>query len=274
MQSHHPIGIFDSGFGGLTVFRSIKEHLPQYDYIYLGDNARAPYGDKSLDIVYEYTLQAVEWMFKKGCPLIILACNTASAEALRKIQQEDLERLGADKRILGVIRPTAEIIGQYTTNRSVGVLGTHGTIESDVYKIEINDFYPDIHVYQHACPMWAPMIENNEYKTGAADHFIKQDLNALLEQSPDIDTILLGCTHYPLLIDKIKKYIPGNIRVVSQGEIVAKSLSDYLERHPEIEEQLSRNQTVKFFTTEYAHAFEKQATTFIGEQVKAEQVHL
>lgn len=274
MQSSHPIGIFDSGFGGLTVFKAIKERLPQYDYLYLGDNARAPYGDRSLDIVYEYTLEAVEWMFKMGCPLIILACNTASAEALRKIQMNDLPRMGAEKRVLGVIRPTAEIIGQYTKNKAVGVLGTHGTIESHVYPVEISEFYPDVRVYQHACPMWVPMIENNEHHSAAAAHFVKQDLDKLLQQSEQIDTILLGCTHYPLLMDTIKANLPPGVQVITQGEIVADSLADYLQRHTEIEEQLSREKTVSFYTTDSTTLFDKHGTTFFGEEVHSQHVRL
>lgn len=272
MQASRPIGIFDSGFGGLTVFTAIKEKLPVYDYLYLGDNARAPYGDRSLDIVYEYTLQAVEWMFKMGCPLVILACNTASAEALRKIQQNDLERLGAEKRVLGVIRPTAEIIGRYTANKAVGVLGTHGTIDSGVYRIEINDFFPDVQVYQHACPLWVPMIENNEHLTEGAEKFIKQDLDSLLSQSPDIDTILLGCTHYPLVLDTIRKLLPTGIQVVTQGEIVADSLVDYLYRHPEITQQVTLNGTTRFCTTDSPAYFDRHASSFFGEAVHSEKI--
>lgn len=272
MQASRPIGIFDSGFGGLTVFKAIKEKMPMYDYLYLGDNARAPYGDRSLDIVYEYTLQAVEWMFKMGCPLVILACNTASAEALRKIQQNDLERLGAEKRVLGVIRPTAEIIGRYTQNKAVGVLGTHGTIDSGVYRIEINDFFPDVQVYQHACPLWVPMIENNEHLTEGAEKFIKQDLDSLLRQSPVIDTILLGCTHYPLVLDTIRKLLPAGIQVVTQGEIVADSLVDYLQRHPEITQQVTLSSTTRFCTTDSPAYFDRHASSFFGEAVHSEKI--
>ncbi len=274
MQSSHPIGIFDSGFGGLTVFKAIKDRLPQYDYLYLGDNARAPYGDRSLDIVYEYTLEAVEWMFKMGCPLIILACNTASAEALRKIQMNDLPRMDAERRVLGVIRPTAEIIGQYTKNNAVGVLGTHGTIDSYIYPVEISEFYPDVQVFQHACPMWVPMIENNEHHSTAAEHFVKQDLDKLLQQSDKIDTILLGCTHYPLLLDTINKNLPTGVKVVTQGEIVADSLAEYLQRHTEIEAQLSRKGTVSFYTTDSTAQFDKHGTTFFGEEVHSQHVRL
>lgn len=274
MQQSHPIGIFDSGFGGLTVFKAIRERLPQYDYLYLGDNARAPYGDRSSQIIYEYTLQAVEWMFRAGCPLLILACNTASAEALRRIQQNDLERMGAQKRVLGVIRPTAEIIGDYSKTKAVGVLGTHGTIDSNVYAIEINDYFPDVKVYQHACPMWVPMIENNEHTTGAADQFVKQDVDKLLQLSVNIDTILLGCTHYPLLMDTIKKYVPDGVRVVTQGEIVADSLADYLQRHTEIEAQISRGGHVTFHTTDLPEQFDRQGSAIFGQAIHSAQVRL
>ena len=274
MQETHPIGIFDSGFGGLTVFKAIKERLPQYDYLYLGDNARAPYGDRSLDIVYEYTLQAVEWMFNKGCPLIILACNTASAEALRKIQMNDLPRMGAEKRVLGVIRPTAEIVGQYSKKKAVGVLGTHGTVDSYIYPVEIGEFFPDVQVFQHACPMWVPMIENNEHHSGAAEHFVKQDLDKLLQQCPDIDTILLGCTHYPLLLETVKKHLPDGVKVVTQGEIVADSLADYLQRNTEIERQLTHGGDVSFYTTDSPAHFDKHGSAFFGEEVHSQYVRL
>lgn len=274
MHSVRPIGIFDSGFGGLTVFKAIKEKMPMYDYLYLGDNARAPYGDRSLDTVYEYTLQAVEWMFKMGCPLVILACNTASAEALRKIQQEDLERLGAERRVLGVIRPTAEIIGRYSKNKAVGVLGTHGTIDSGVYEIEIHDFFPDVAVYQHACPLWVPMIENNEHHSEAAEKFVKMDLERLMQKSTDIDTILLGCTHYPLLLDTIQQQLPADIKVVTQGEIVADSLYDYLQRHPEISQQVTIGGSTRFCTTDSPGYFDKNASSFFGAGVQSEKVRL
>lgn len=256
------------------MFKAIKEQMPMYDYLYLGDNARAPYGDRSLDIVYEYTLQAVEWFFKMGCPLVILACNTASAEALRKIQQNDLERLGAEKRVLGVIRPTAEIIGHYTKTNSIGVLGTHGTIDSNVYATEINEFFPDIEVYQHACPLWVPMIENDEHRSEEAEKYVKKDLQMLMKQSPDIDTVLLGCTHYPLLMDTIKRQLPANVQVVTQAQIVASSLQDYLLRHPEIEQQITRNSTTRFCTTDSPAYFDKHASAFFGRSVQSERVRL
>lgn len=269
-----PIGIFDSGYGGLTVFRSIAAKLPQYDYIYLGDNARAPYGNRSFDTVYEYTLECVEWFFKMGCPLVILACNTASAKALRTIQQKDLESIGNGKKVLGVIRPTAEVIGNYTRSKSVGVLGTQGTVNSGSYEIEIHHFFPDVKVSQQACPMWVPLIENGEYRSDSADYFVKKYLDELLSAAPDIDTILLACTHYPLLMDKIQKHLPGNITVVTQGDIVANSLENYLHRHPEIESTLSRAGQVRFYTTDDSDSFNTQATVFFGQPVSAEHLHM
>lgn len=275
MQASHPIGIFDSGYGGLTVFRSIAEKLPQYDYIYLGDNARAPYGDRSFDTVHEYTLQCVEWFFKMGCPLVIIACNTASAKALRTIQQKDLPHMAdPSKRVLGVIRPTAEVIGDYTKTRSVGVLGTNGTINSGSYKIEINNFYPDIKVHQLACPMWVPLIENGEYNTPAADYYVKKYLDELMQQSQDIDTILLACTHYPLLADKIKKHLPSNINVVSQGDIVSVSLVDYLQRHPEMESRITKGGSMHFYTTDDPADFDKHGSIFFGSSVTSQHLAL
>lgn len=273
MQSH-PIGIFDSGYGGLTVFKSIKEKLPNYDYIYLGDNARAPYGNRSYDTVYEYTLECVEWLFKQGCPLIILACNTASAKALRTIQQKDVARFGKDKRVLGVIRPTAEVAGKETKTKTVGVLGTKGTVESNSYPLEIHHFFPELNVIQQACPMWVHLIENNEHNTPEADFFIQKNLKSLLEQSKDIDTILLACTHYPIIEDKIRKYVPSSIRIISQGDIVADSLEDYLKRHPDMETNISKNGTMQFFTTDDSIDFDQHATTFFGQEVHAEHLSL
>jgi glutamate racemase len=275
MHSTHPIGIFDSGYGGLTVFKSIAEKLQQYDYIYLGDNARAPYGNRSFDTVHEYTLECVQWFFKMGCPLVILACNTASAKALRTIQQQDLPKMeDPTKRVLGVIRPTAEVIGNYTKTNSVGVLGTNGTVNSGSYQIEINNFFPDIRVHQLACPMWVPLIENNEYNTPAADYYVKKYLDALMQQAPDIDTILLACTHYPLLMDKIKKQLPANISVVAQGDIVATSLAEYLQRHPEMETRLTKGGNMQFYTTDDAGDFNEHATNFFGKKVEAEHLDL
>ncbi|MCB0699761.1 MAG: glutamate racemase [Chitinophagales bacterium] len=274
MHQMRPIGIFDSGFGGLTVFRAIKNKLPQYDYLYLGDNARAPYGNKSFEEVYEYTLQSVKWMFAQGCPLIILACNTASAQVLRKIQQDDMPTLGAHKRVLGVIRPTSEIIGEYTKNNAVGILATQRTVNSNTYPEDIHERYPEVEVYQQACPMWVRLIEDGQYKTDAMDKYIKEDVEALLEQSGDIDTIILGCTHYPLVADRIKQHLPEGITLVSQVEIVADSLVDYLSRHKFIEEQITTSGNTRFYTTDPAEEFNKHGVEFFGEEVQAEHIKL
>ena len=274
MSTVSPIGVFDSGYGGLTVLKSIVEKLPSYDYIYFGDNARAPYGNRSFDTVYEYTLQSVKWLLQKGCPLIILACNTASAKALRSIQQKDLPKLGSNKRVLGVIRPSAEVIGNYTKTNQIGILGTNGTVESMSYPLEIEKFFPEIKVFQHACPLWVPLVENNEYSSPGADYFIKKDVDELLKESPEIDTVLLACTHYPLLADKIKRYIPESVQLMSQGEIVAASLDDYLHRHPEIEERCSKNGQVQFFTTDSVKDFDKHSAIFFGKPVESSHVDL
>lgn len=263
------IGVFDSGFGGLTVFKSIAEKLPQYDYIYLGDNARSPYGDHSFETVYQYTLQCVEWLFAKGCPLVILACNTASAKALRNIQQLDLPKKYPNHRVLGVIRPTAEVIGEYTKSQNVGVMGTRGTINSNSYPLEINHFFPSVKVHQQACPMWVPIIENNEHENEGADYFVDQYIKELLNQSPEIDCVLLACTHYPLLIPKIKKYLPLHISLLTQGDIVANSLVDYLKRHQEIENQLAQNSVQEFYTSGDVNAFNQHASIFLGKSIGA-----
>lgn len=267
-----PIGIFDSGYGGLTVFRSIAGILPQYDYIYLGDNGRAPYGNRSFETVHQYTLECVEWFFSMGCPLVILACNTASAKALRTIQQADLPRLAPARRVLGVIRPTAEVIGGYTKTKSVGVLGTKGTVNSESYLIEINKFFPDVKVHQLACPMWVPLVEYGEYNSDGADYFVKKYLDQLLSSAPDLDTILLACTHYPLLMDKIKKYLPAGITVVAQGDIVAQSLAGYLRRHPDMESRISKAGKMSFYTTDDPADFDNHATMFFGQAVKSQHV--
>ncbi|MCA0237126.1 MAG: glutamate racemase [Bacteroidetes bacterium] len=264
-----PIGVFDSGYGGLTVFRDIERRLPQYDYIYLGDNARAPYGPRDFETIYQYTLECVQHLFDMGCPLVILACNTASAKALRSIQQQDLPGMAPGLRVLGVIRPTAEVVGQYTQSREIGVLATRGTVLSESYVIEIAKSFPDIRVYQQACPMWVPLVENNEHNSPGADYFVQKYLDELLRQSPNIDTIVLGCTHYPLLINKMRKYLPDSIQVLSQGEIVAESLADYLHRHPEMETRCSKNGQVQYFTTESAADFEAKAAIFMEKPVKA-----
>ncbi|MDB5280442.1 MAG: murI [Ferruginibacter sp.] len=269
-----PIGVFDSGYGGLTVLREIKTQLPGYDYVYLGDNARAPYGSRSFETIYQYTLQCVEWFFKQGCPLVILACNTASAKALRSIQQLNLPLIDPSRRVLGVIRPTSEIIGHYTNTNKVGVLGTAGTVQSLSYPIEIEKFFPSVQVFQQACPMWVPLVENNEYNSPGADYFIKKYLDQLLDQSNEIDTVLLACTHYPLLIDKIRAYLPPAISIISQGDIVAKSLVDYLNRHPEIESKCNKQGNSVFFTTDSANDFNQKATIFYGNPIQSEHLVL
>lgn len=274
-MDNQPIGIFDSGYGGLTVFRSIADSLPQYDYIYLGDNARAPYGNRSFNTIHQYTWECVQMLFDMGCPLVILACNTASAKALRTIQQRDLLSEDPAKRVLGVIRPTAEIIGNYTASKEIGVLGTKGTVQSGSYLIEINNFFPDFKVYQQACPLWVPIIENGEYDQPGADYFVKKYLDQVLAQSANIDTLLLACTHYPLLQDKIKAYLPENIKVVPQGDIVAASLQDYLQRHPEMEQRLTKNGSRQFFTTsDDTMDFDHHASIFFGEAVTSEFIAL
>jgi glutamate racemase len=274
MAGAHPIGIFDSGYGGLTVMKEIVKKLPQYDYIYLGDNARAPYGPRSFDTVYRYTLQSVKWFFQQNCPLVILACNTASAKALRTIQQNDLAKLNPQNRVLGVIRPTTEIIGQFTKTNKVGVLATTGTVQSGSYAIEIEKFFPNIEVYQEACPMWVPIIENNEYLKPGADYFVHQHIKNILANDRDIDTILLACTHYPLLRDKILQVLPAGVNLLSQGEIVAKSLDAYLQNHPEMETRCSKTGLRTFYTTDSTEDFDNHANTFFGEPVNSKHVDL
>lgn len=269
-----PIGVFDSGYGGLTVLKEIQKKLPKYDYIYLGDNARTPYGNRSFDTVYQYTWQCVQWLFKQNCALIILACNTASAKALRSIQQNDLEKNFPGKKVLGVIRPTTEIIGNYSKTHHVGILATNGTVQSQSYLIEIEKFFPGIKVLQQACPMLVPLIENNEFENEAADYFIKKYLNELMNQDNKIDTILLACTHYPLIKKRIENFLAEDIKVIAQGEIVAKSLQDYLIRHKEIEEQLSKNKSIQFYTTDSAEDFNKQSKIFYRATTNAKHVEL
>lgn len=268
--NNKPIGIFDSGYGGLTVFRSIFQQLPQYDYLYLGDTARAPYGNRSFSAIHQYTWECVQAMFAMGCPLVILACNTASAKALRTIQQHDLKNEDPAKRVLGVIRPTAEVIGNYTQTKQIGVLGTKGTVNSGSYLIEIDHFFPDLEVYQQACPLWVPLIENGEHDKPGADYFVKEYLDQVMAQSPNIDTLLLACTHYPLMQDKINAYLPANIKTIAQGDIVAQSLADYLQRHPEMEQSITQNGTQQFFTTTDDTAdFDNHATIFFGAEVRS-----
>jgi glutamate racemase len=264
--AHGPIGVFDSGYGGSTILEKIREKMPEYDYIYLGDNARTPYGTRSFEVVYEFTLQAVEKLFHLGCPLVILACNTASAKALRTIQQINLPVIDPNRRVLGVIRPTAECIGQLTQTRHVGILATTGTIKSDSYKLEVNKLYPDVTVVGEACPMWVPLVENNEFDSKGADYFVQKHINQLLEKDPDIDTLILGCTHYPLLIKKIREFTPSHIQIVPQGEYVANSLQDYFMRHPEMDERCTKNGTCRFLTTESTAKFEESASIFLQQE--------
>jgi len=270
----NPIGVFDSGYGGLTVLRELVGRLPQYDYIYLGDNARAPYGNRSFETVYQYTLQSVQWLFDQGCPLVILACNTASAKALRTIQQLDLPRIAPDHRVLGVIRPTTERVGQYSVSGKVGVLATRGTVLSGSYPIEIAKFFPDVEVFQQPCPLWVPLIENNEHDKPGADYFVKSYVDQLMASCPEIDTVVLACTHYPLLKDKIAAELPAGSTLISQGEIVAESLADYLQRHPEMERRLSKSSGVRFYTTDSTEDFDSHASIFYGQDLRSTHVQL
>lgn len=274
MQMQGPIGVFDSGYGGLTVLKEIIKKLPEYDYLYLGDNARAPYGNRSFETVYQYTLQCVKWFFEQNCSLVILACNTASAKALRTIQQNDLPVIAPGNRVLGVIRPTAEIIGTFSETKSVGILATNGTVASQSYPMETAKFFPDLKVYQEACPMWVPLIENEEYHSHGADFFVKKNLHNIFEKGKDIDVILLACTHYPLLKEKIEEYLPVGVKLISQGEIVATSLTDYLARHPEIESRCSKNGQRIFYTTDSTEDFDNHATTFYGQPISSKHVDL
>jgi glutamate racemase len=269
-----PIGIFDSGYGGLTILHGIRQLLPEYDYLYLGDNARTPYGTRSFEVVYEFTRQAVMKLFEMGCHLVILGCNTASAKALRTIQQNDLPKLDATRRVLGVIRPTAEVIGSLTHNRHVGIFATEGTIKSESYNLEIHKLYPDIQVTGVACPFWVPLVEYNEADSPGADYFVKKRIDQLLRQDPQIDTIILGCTHYPLLLPKIHKYIPRGIRIIAQGEYVASSLQQYFVRHPEMEQRCTKNGQTRYLTTENPERFKEQAQIFLHESIEVENVVL
>lgn len=273
-STYHPIGVFDSGFGGLTILKSLTEELPQYDYIYLGDNARTPYGTRSFETVYQYTLECVKKLFGMGCNLVILACNTASAKALRSIQQKDLPLIDPTRRVLGVIRPSAEEIGKLTKNKVVGVLGTNGTVQSQSYVLEIQKLFPEIKVFQEACPLWVPLVENNEYASDGADYFVKKHLDNIFAKSNKLDAVILGCTHYPLLLDKIRKYTPSHIGIIAQGEIIASSLKDYLKRHPEIDSRCSKNGCREYFTTESADFFDKQASVFSGEPIRSKHLAL
>lgn len=269
-----PIGVFDSGYGGLTILHQMRQLLPQYDYLYLGDNARAPYGPRSFDIVYQFTREAVMKLFAMGCHLVILACNTASAKALRSIQQNDLPRTYPDRRVLGVIRPTAECIGTITQTRHVGIFATVGTIKSESYVMEIQKLWPDIKVTGEACPMWVPLIENNEYDSPGADYFVEKRIGNIMRRDPEIDSIILGCTHYPLLLNKILKYVPRGVSIVPQGEYVANSLKDYFRRHPEMDAHCSKHGTCHYLTTESTEKFRESAQLFLHEDVEVEKVTL
>ena len=273
-SSPGPIGIFDSGYGGLTILHGIRQLLPEYDYLYLGDTARAPYGPRSFDVVYEFTRQAVAKLFQMGCHLVILGCNTASAKALRTIQQVDVPQWDPDRRVLGIIRPTAEVIGSLTDSRHVGVLATEGTIRSESYNMEIQKLHPDIKVSGVACPFWVPLVEYNEADSPGADYFVKKRIDEIMRLDPAIDCLILGCTHYPLLMPKILKYLPHGVRVVPQGEYVADSLQRYLERHPQMEQRCSKGATVHYMTTENPDKFKEQAQLFLHEPVEVENITL
>ena len=269
-----PIGVFDSGYGGLTILRQIRKLMPQYDYLYLGDNARTPYGTRSFDIVYEFTLQAVRYLFEQGCHLVILGCNTASAKALRSIQQRDLPQMDPERRVLGVIRPTVEAVGSITKTRHVGIMATPGTVRSMTYELELAKLSPDIHVTSEACPMWVPLVENDEYDEPGADYFVHKDIQRLMDRDPAIDTVILGCTHYPLLLSKIQQHMPEGVRVIEQGSYVAQSLKDYLQRHGEMAARITSGGSARFLTTESEEAFQIHAATFMGEPLQAERIFL
>jgi len=274
MNNEAPIGVFDSGYGGLTVLSELQKAMPENDFIYLGDNARAPYGTRSFDVVYEYTLQAVKTLFDQGCHLVILACNTASAKALRNIQQNDLQHLGPNKRVLGVIRPCTEIIDEFSSTKHVGILGTSGTVKSESYVLEIEKLHPHITVTQEACPMWVPLVENNSFNTIGGKYFIEQNINSILSRDGQIDTLILGCTHYPILMEQIKNCVSDSIRVIAQGEIVANKLVDYLNRHPEMAEKCSKNGLTKYYTTENPDSFEEKASLFLEEEIVANNIEM
>ena len=269
-----PIGIFDSGYGGLTILRDIQQRMPDRDFIYLGDNARAPYGSRSFDVVYTFTLQCVQRLFEMGCHLVILACNTASAKALRNIQQNDLPRLDSERRVLGIIRPTVEQVGLTSQTRHIGLVGTTGTVQSMSYPLEFKKLYPDIIVTDKACPMWVPLVENNEDNGDGADFFVKKYIDELIKKDEQIDTLILGCTHYPLLIDKIKKYLPERVRIVSQGELIAESLENYLSRHENINAKCTRNGVTKYYTTESVEKFNEAASIFLNKRVEAQHLEV
>lgn len=269
-----PIGVFDSGYGGLTILHGIRQRLPEYDFMYLGDNARAPYGSRSFEVVYQFTRQAVLKLFSMGCQLVILGCNTASAKALRSIQQRDLPQWDENRRVLGIIRPTAEVIGQLTTSRHVGLLATPGTILSGSYEMEIAKLFPDIKLSGVGCPLWASIVEANEADSPGADYFVKKRIDMLMRKDPGIDAVILGCTHYPLLMSSIVKHVPTGVRIIPQGEYVANSLRDYLNRHTAMDERLTKNGTCQYFTTESEDKFEETAQIFLHEKVNVKHVDL
>jgi glutamate racemase len=275
-EQFQPIGVFDSGYGGLTILKDFIQELPQYDFIYLGDNARAPYGSRSFEVVYEYTLQSVKKLFEMGCHLVILACNTASAKALRNIQQHDLPTLDPNRRVLGVIRPAVEAIGEFTRNGHVGILGTAGTVLSNSYPIELEKWANGkvVQTTQEACPLWVPLVENNEIDSPGTDFFVSKNISNLLKSDTEIDSIILGCTHYPLLLPTIKKFVPDNIKLMEQGKVVTQKLVEYLNRHPEMDRKCSKSGIVKYYTTENVEIFERNATTFLGKTIKSEKVIL
>jgi glutamate racemase len=271
-----PIGVFDSGYGGLTILKEFLNDMPNYDFIYLGDNARAPYGSRSFEVVYEYTLQAVQKLFDMGCHLVVLACNTASAKALRTIQQNDLPKIAPNRRVLGVIRPAVESIGQYTKNGHVGVLGTVGTVRSESYPIELEKWAGGavVKTTQEACPIWVPLVENNEINSPGTDYFVAKNIGNLMAADPEIDAVILACTHYPLLLPVIQKFVPEGVQIVEQGKVVSAKLAEYLQRHPEMDEHCTKTGTVKYYTTENVEVFEVNATIFLGQNIKSEKITL
>jgi glutamate racemase len=273
-KTYSPIGVFDSGFGGLTILKEMVKTLPDYDFLYLGDNARAPYGSRSFETVYEYTLECVNALFERGCELVILACNTSSAKALRTIQQKDLIQKDSHKRVLGVIRPTSEIVGHYTKSKHIGIFATSGTVHSESYVIEIQKFFPELNVYQEACPMWVPLIENHEINNIGADYFVQKHIDRLFLNSKQIDTIILGCTHYPLLMPVLLKYLPKEVSILTQGEIVANSLKDYLARHMEMNNLISKNKQLHFLTTDDTRQFDEKASVFFGSLIQSSHISL
>ena len=273
-ERQYNIGVFDSGFGGLSILKEIRRVLPDYSYIYLGDNARAPYGTRSFETVYRYTLEAVSKLFEMNCNLVIIACNTASAKALRNIQQRDLAKFGKDKRVLGIIRPCTEIANSFTKNNNLGIVATKGTVTSKSYEIEIKKFFPQINITAHACPMWVPIVENGEYASDGADFFVKKELDALLAENPNIDSLLLGCTHYPLLLKKIRAHLPEHITIIQQGEIVANSLKTYLQKHSNLEESLKKTSEIQFFTTDSSESFNAIGSHFLNESIQSRQIIL